>query len=53
MSLSAQPLLKMSGSTKTFPGAKALKGEDFDLLPGAIKVAGRSLAILDPCWRSY
>ena len=36
MDLSAQPLLRMSGITKTFPGVKALKGVEFDLFPGEI-----------------
>ncbi|MDR3495015.1 MAG: sugar ABC transporter ATP-binding protein [Ancalomicrobiaceae bacterium] len=33
----SQPLLKMSGITKTFLGVQALKGVDFDLVPGEIQ----------------
>ena len=34
--VAAQPLLSVSGLSKTFPGVRALRAVDFDLLPGEV-----------------
>ena len=33
-----EPLIRMVGITKTFPGVKALDGISFDIMPGEVHV---------------